>query len=225
MTIKEVLVNWLKLSVILAMLIISHLVLHFEGARPLAEFFAPPYVALSEKEALDRYPAYVGSVVSDRERFSILRCYRAGLPQEVRDCMNREVSEARTTNPPLSGVHEEHARRYRMEEVDPVIEKLRSYVFPWIFGVLYALIALMAAAALKRWFISHGLPALCVKMVKLGWIAQNFAAWRQGRSLRNAAREFADLTNLHQNGVISDELFLKRKAELSAALESGRRVV
>jgi hypothetical protein len=41
-----------------------------------------------------------------------------------------------------------------------------------------------------------------------------------GHKLRQAEKEFVTLNNLHDNGLISDDIFLKRKAELTAALGS-----
>jgi hypothetical protein len=229
LTFKQVLVRWFKLTFLLGIFVAFHVAVHFE-ARPLARLVATPYVPLTESEALARYPYDVATVAYYAETFGKINCLKAKLNsrEATSDCIERVVDEANSirSNPtlPLSQVHVNHKAEHEKEHVDPQVKNLQQYVFPLVFGLLYAGIGVLALVALSQWFRVAFQGKFQSRLANFYLALNVFKRNQERRTLRAAASELNDLISLHQNGLISDEAFLKRKAELSAALESEARL-
>ncbi|AMO23984.1 hypothetical protein GCM10027034_19090 [Ramlibacter solisilvae] len=218
MMIREVLVHWLKLALILGGLVAAHVTLHIYATTSFAQLFAPTYVPLTEAEAQERYPSHVASVQADQKIWIKIDCYRRHPFGGLEYCDEQAEAAVRAApKPPLSDVHSEHKKAYQNKEVIPLVNIFREYALPGIFGLFYAAIVLSGLWSVVRWLAGLGLGA------KLSWIPRalkTLKARHSGRKLRKAVRDFSDLAALHQNGLISDEMFSRKKAEIKAGLKA-----
>jgi hypothetical protein len=85
--------------------------------------------------------------------------------------------------------------------------------------------AFAAVVVFLLWFRSTLLPRLvAVKDVvkERTPSASDFQALGANRKVRQAESDFQTLKNLHDNGLINDEMFEKRKAELKDALSANK---
>lgn len=242
MTFRKLLIHWLKLSVVLVLLIGIHVALHIEGAEPLA-WATVPGISPTQSDAeqqlqrmLANQKALTYSDLSSQDTASCSRLHDSEPGYYDRAqyyCFEQALQELKSQPLTITDAYKSLQNIYRYEVVDPRVINIRNYVLPWVFGILYALIALSALLALWHWFTSSGLPTLnrgIEKLPLLGQItpsriSQTTHDWKNDRAYRKAAEDFTHLDTLHKNGLISDEVFNLQKSELSARLKLHNKPV
>lgn len=116
-----------------------------------------------------------------------------------------------------------HRWAWKQREVGPRAEKFEEG-FHIAFSMSYAVIALYALLALKQWFFSNGRQALNRRVAKLGTmsgISGRVSDIAANHKMRKAQADFQTLKSLHENGLITDEVFAKRKDALRAGLDDS----
>lgn len=156
MTFRQALKSWCRLCVAAALAGFVQLVVSFAGARPLAELSAPTHVPLTAQEAQERH----GQIVQQWQQYLASYKERCGnqirsiFPKGYADCLAEGEQEFRNAQyPPLAAAYEAHERA-READLDERERKLVRGVFPWLFGVAYAYLALLAIRTLARWFLT-----------------------------------------------------------------------
>jgi hypothetical protein len=131
--------------------------------------------------------------------------------------------------PEVARAAQKHYRSYHANSQDPheegsgvwdEVERLTT-----MFEVFYIVVSIAALLVFALWFKATLLPRLvAVKdLVKertpsVGDLKDIGA----NRKVRQAESDFQTLKNLHENGLIDDEMFEKRKAVLKEALSANR---
>lgn len=90
-----------------------------------------------------------------------------------------------------------------------------------VFVVLYGLLAMYPLSVITNFLKAEGMDNArnnLGKMKEVAPSAPNIKGLTAGRKLRQAETDFVTLKNLHENGLITDEMFAKRKEDLKAAL-------
>lgn len=199
MTLKDLLGRLFLATVCLTGAIAAHVYLYGIAVEQ-AKQSAPSFVPLTEKEALD---GAVASCKGDSELPHLLALNGS----------NCEQLMARDGKSLLAAQYFSHRRAYEQEHVEPRAEELRNrhHVF---FGAVYVVIALFVLRAILKWFTAQVLPAIRSRAKRLKEAVPILANLK----LHQAENDFATVKNLYENGLITEEMFLKRKAELRAAL-------
>lgn len=103
------------------------------------------------------------------------------------------------------------------------IRKAGNYV-DMVFVVLYGLLAIYPLSVITNFLKAEGMENArhnLGKMKEIAPSAPNTKGLTAGLKLRQAQSDFVTLKNLHDNGLITDEMFAQRKDELKAALGSN----
>lgn len=171
---------------------------------------SPPYVAVSDAEAV---------------RLDFERCTHYG-EFELELIRRRSSCEEFFSQPieQIAEVSQNHHRQAYYRDVDYRVNtrdsELRTRRETFFVGLL-----IVAGVALLLWFISSVMPRFVAAGKAVRQRAPSFSdlkAMGENRKVRKAESEFATLKNLYENGLISQEMFEKRKDELKAALSSNR---
>lgn len=105
-------------------------------------------------------------------------------------------------------------------EIASQIRKTEDYI-DMVFVVLYGLLAMYPLSVITNFLKAEGMDNArnnLGKMKEVAPSAPNIKGLTAGRKLRQAETDFVTLKNLHENGLITDEMFAKRKEDLKAAL-------
>lgn len=210
MTLGEVFVRWMKLAGVVILLAMTHLALHLEVAPRLAEVFAPPYAPLSAEDALTAYRA------AGRDN----PCWSSSLSYQLQceaGLLGPRPAAATNSPPDLEYEHRLHRERYEATELHPLTKRIRIGIAIF-FVICYAAIALDAMWCVKRWFTARGRSAIAARLSCVLWIPDRLKRFAASRSLRRAESELVTLVSLRQSGLITEEMFDRRKDALKAVL-------
>lgn len=222
MTLKGMFIRWFLAGVGFGCLAFAYSLLYTKTTS-IAERMAPQYVPLTEEE------------VYERARIACIRPLGA-----TSGCTFPTVTEA-----PSDGTAEgeyirselistrnmivalgfqipkaEHRKEFTQREIAPRVDGLRTKL-DWCLGVISAAISLYAVAVFWKWFSTNGRRSLSQGLEHLKRTPGNFRGLFASRKLRRTESEFLTIKNLHENGLISDEIFAKRKADLRSAIEEN----
>ena len=173
---------------------------------------APPYVSVSDVEAVRlRYEA------CKRDLSFEVMLFEAG--SSCQEHFSKPVNEI------AEDAQEIHRASYVEREVKSRVDarqsELRKNLETFYYGLIIA-----ASAAFLLWCKSTVFPRLVAlknAIYEHAPSAKNLKALGANRKVRQAESEFVTLKNLHDNGLINDEMFEKRKEVLKASL-SGNQV-
>lgn len=95
-----------------------------------------------------------------------------------------------------------------------------------VFVVLYGLLAMYPLSVITKFVRDEGVENARHNLRKIKESVplpptHNIKGLNAERKLRQAEADFVSLKNLHDNGLITDEMFSQRKAKLKAALASN----
>jgi len=169
---------------------------------------APPYVPLSDERAL-------------------AEAFAACLDDPKLGGLSFTTCETIYENPSpelLKSAHESHSLAFDRAEVFPRYEELQDQYLTYFEGFLVFL-GLVAAAVFLLWCRSTLLPLALRFSAKLrdrSNLSAGIETFGATRQVRQAESDFATLKNLHDNGLIDDEMFNLRKEELRVALTANK---
>jgi hypothetical protein len=240
MTKKASPILWIIWLAILASLIVAHIVIKQYKIEVIAEkVFAPPFVSVTDSEALyigkedhanrvrntqlelKRWEKCVAENPDDEDSLSLKNEFNRVIcrdrPEPVDDASDAQL---------IANGHRINRASFFQSEVAPRIKPTENYI-DIAFACGYAVLAMILVFAFTRWLKFEGVPAMRQNLESMKESVPslpplpplpNIKALNAGRKLRQAEKEFETLKNLHDNGLITDEMFLKRKAELKASL-------
>lgn len=215
MTIKALLVRYILLAVCLVGLGAAHSAL-LEHVPAIARHYAPPYVPLVKEEANKRatetYKASTTNCDNPSDYMGEYLCKMRLTPSAPESVEQLERKE-----------YESHRWLYTQREILPLQEKLETATRLG-FGMLYFIIAISALILTWRSFKSSRLPGLFGRIQdrrRSVRFRSNLKDVLAGHRLRNAEDEFRALKNLHDNGLITDDMFAMRKEELRMKLDGN----
>jgi hypothetical protein len=117
-----------------------------------------------------------------------------------------------------------HHQGFHQAEIYPRTVELEGRYLTY-FERFLAFLWIAAAAAFLMWCRSTLLPIVGRFRAKLrdrSSLSVDLQSIGANRRVRQAESDFATLKNLHDNGLINDEMFNLRKEELKAALTSNK---
>lgn len=209
-TTKKMILCWAALGIALAVGNMAHEVLQKEAAV-IAVKEAPPYESVSDVEAV---------------RLAYETCQRdvnfeSMLLQTGTSCKEHFLKPTERTT---QSAQEYHRDSYEKREVGSRIDARQSKLRE-NFETFYYVLAFAAFAVVLLWCKSTVLPRLVNFKDAVRERAPSISelkALGANRKVRQAESDFATLKNLHDNGLINDEMFKKRKDELKASLSSNQ---
>lgn len=104
-----------------------------------------------------------------------------------------------------------------VDNVVPRTEFIRT-TLTLVYGAAYTILSLLILWSLGLWLRRQAIPSLVVKFNRVMQsipVKNVLVNWR----LKRAENEYRTLVNLHQNSLLSEEVFLRRKAALKSILE------
>lgn len=211
MTTKKLFVIWAFLGALSAVSFLIH-TNTMKRAEEVAWQQAPRYVPLTDTAAVLEYS--YNDCEEDPAR-ELIFLYRN---------MDCNKAHANPTQRMVDEAIEIHKNKFYRREVLPLkykVEKASKSNTEFFMTTILG----FAAAALLFWFKSVALPRLAKTksdITERSDIAQNLKAAGANRKVRKAESDFSTIKNLHENGLISDEMFEKRKDELREALSENK---
>jgi hypothetical protein len=180
----------------------------YDAAYGVAHKAARPYVPLSDEDAI-------------AEAFAECQNDPELLALSFRAC---DTIYENPSPKLLKAAHESHSLAFDRAEIFPRVHELQDQYLTY-FERFLVFLGLTATAVFLLWCRSTLLP-LAVKFhaklrarSSLSTGIETFSATRQ---VRQAESDFATLKNLHDNGLIDDEMFHLRKEELRLALTANK---
>lgn len=213
MTTKQFLISWLKLTILLCALVATHAAVWEFGAWPIAKFLAPKFTPLTEVE-------------EEKFRFSSLKFKNEQMVTALNECKGWQ----KESGPYFKYRYDECMRLgtykyllhpkdiHESEVISPVAEKIREVYLIWLFGLLYAVFAILMLIPLWRWVTKTVIPKLKNYAEGLKMRVNDESILWSNRKLSTAVKQLDDLESLHDRGMISDDVFRERKAEIKKAL-------
>lgn len=214
---------------ILACLITAHVILKQNPSNIIAEkLYIPTYVGITDKTALElgiaSHNSYVQRIRQELKEWE--ECAARTDDDLVEDlCHNPPVEVKRPNNSVLiANSHAQHRAEFFNSKVVPRIKEVEVYIDAAFF-FFYAILAMFPLAVLVRQIRAEGLENArhnLKSIKKAAPIMPNIRALDIGRKLhagheiRQTEKDFATLKNLYDNGLITGEMFLKRKAALGS---------
>lgn len=180
-----------------------------DAAYGIAHRAARPYVPLSDENALAE---------------AFVECQNYSVRRALSSFTACEMLYENPSSELLKSAHESHRLAFDRAEIFPRFEELQDQYLTY-FERFLVFLGLTATAVFLLWCRSTLLP-LAVKFhaklrarSSLSTGIETFSATRQ---VRQAESDFATLKNLHDNGLIDDEMFHLRKEELRLALTANK---
>jgi hypothetical protein len=231
MKLKNLLVRWFWLAIIAIGLVAAH-IKSTENADAIAEQqLAPAYVPLTDavvyewsaniyngqiqntQRQLAEWQACTAQQAKNQDYWAIRSC--GSRPEEVTVMSQAEL---------LAFGHKVHRDAFVKAEVAPRIGEVKNFL-AWAFGIAYLTVGLFALLAFRKWFTSELLPIARRGLGKIkdaASIPHDLGEFNANRKLRQAESDFLTVKNLYDNGLITEEMLLQRKAELTAVLDSNQ---
>ncbi|WP_139089383.1 hypothetical protein [Janthinobacterium lividum] len=204
MTSKKLLISWFFLAVVAALGTVTHGVMMKEVPE-IAAKEAPKYLPLTDLEAIKEALASC-----NKDVYQLADLAMAG-----------GTCGSAYANPSARLVElsqESHKTRFYWKEIRPRVENLENGLNT-NFTRLIVIVLLVAMVVFIIWCKSTLFSFVVQGRIKLrGLSFLDLKSKGPNRRVRQAESEFITIKNLHDNGLISDEMFLKRKEELQAAL-------
>jgi hypothetical protein len=182
-----------------------------DGAEAAAIKEAPPYVKVSDAEAIAK------AIASCRDDANL----------SVQLMLAEATCESFYANRATDGIklaQQSHREQFYRAEVYPRERELET-LYTTYFERYLVCLSLAAGIAFLMWCRSTLLPLLGRFYGKLrdrASLPTDLQSIAANRRVRQAEADFATLKNLHDNGLINDEMFNLRKEELKAALVSNK---
>jgi hypothetical protein len=179
-----------------------------DAAYGIAHRAARPYVPLSDENAL-------------AEAFVACRNYSELHALSFDEC---ETLYENPSSELLKSAHESHRLVFDRAEIFPRFEELQDQYLTY-FERFLVFLGLVAAAVFLLWCRSTLLPLVLRFSAKLrdrSNLSAGIETFGATRQVRQAESDFATLKNLHDNGLIDDEMFNLRKEELRVALTANK---
>jgi uncharacterized membrane protein len=223
MTFKSLLIRLFWTGVVLGAAIGTHVFLTSRSELLAEKMFAPKYVQPTDDVAYAKGSASHDALVAEtNEKTEVWnRCVETHDPEYVFVCHTRpdEVQPVDRTTLIENG---QRMARWVFEnnEVEPHVDSVKNGI-NLVFGILYAGLALLTGRTLFTWFVTEPVPAILRMMSKVKValpVAMHVKEMKTSRKLRRTENDFTTLKNLFDNGLITEEVFLKRKDELKAVL-------
>lgn len=191
-----------------------------------AALSAPAYIPLPEEEVFKQ-----AGVECIRPAAASSGCVQPTIAREVttgsaiEDYPNYKAAKAEQLllNIQLSKVRDPHESEYWEKEIRPRAETFEIAVAIMLSAV-GILVLLYAGRAFVTWYSARrgeGGTQAAETFKGVGDVVQAVKSQATSRKMRSAEREYRTLKNLHDNGLISDEKFDKRKNELRSILEDA----
>lgn len=207
-TTKKLIACWVGLGIIAAVSVKV-----FDTARDevtQTESARVPYVELSDAQLIQmEYRECLG----DRTRRAQLAAYGSSCEQSYSNVSRDMIDAARLSYRAGVALKITQLAAPEIRKIDSMQEKF------------FYVVAFAAVVVSFLWFKSVLLPRLiAVKDVvkERTPSASDLKALGANRRVRQAESDFHTLKNLHDNGLINDEMFEKRKAELKEALSANK---
>jgi hypothetical protein len=216
---KNLLVKLCWLAICVGIMIPMHLGLKDKAYTFAEERATIKYVPISEEEVYRRAGVLCVRPLGEED----------GCQDEVTDAKANDALEAyqQTQKEKLRSLRlylarSGHKQEYDKEHVFPLMNTLQ-HGLDIGFGILYSAIALYVMLFMCKWFSSRGRLAIGRGMEKIGNAAvpEGVKDFASNRKLRQVQEDFNTLKKLHENGLITEEMFLKRKREMQFALEKN----
>lgn len=166
-------------------------------SNDIATRFVRPYVPLTKEGAFTR---------------AVQVCNQSGIRPYTENC-------SMPSDGSISTEMVAHKADYEYREFEPVKERIDD-VTNIVLGMVYAALGLSALWAFKSWFGANIWPMLAgfVRPLRASLdLSERGASWR----LRRAEKEFRTLKSLHDDGLISEDVFVTRRNKLMAAIKAG----
>lgn len=224
MNLKQLLKRLGWYGLIVAFLATAH-VIFWQNVSLIAEWaFAPSYVPLADAVALaDGKSNFEERIVeAERKKAEWTKCaaeteeYLVGslcqylVPEKVEQESDAELK---------ADGHRIHRSQFIWKNVRPHVEKAEGAI-DWIFGISYAVVALLFSLAIFKWLKFSALPMMRdgLKTASSAPVGKAFRDLNAARKLRKAESDFLTAKTLYENGLITEEMFFKRKDELKQLL-------
>lgn len=224
MTLKDLLLRGVLSAIFAACLIFVHFTIKQNVSNITEKLFAKPYTSLSDEDAHELGASTYEGLVEDTNRRL----------EEWQECvarteghLERIVCRERPTAVKAAGKssliadgHRIHREEFVSSEVKPHIDSTET-IIEWVFDIAYAIIGLFVLLIFLKWFVFKIQPLagrVFGKMCAATRLSQNLKDIYANRKLRQAEKDFLTVKNLYDNGLITEEMFLKRKDDLMAVL-------
>jgi hypothetical protein len=201
LTVTDVLKRWVWLAVPLICAIALHVTLE-KKADTLAQKYGPEYVPITEVEARKR---------------AVIDC-ESSLHRKIRGETCGEITERQ-----VEYQLEQDKYHFDRDTIAPLARQIKNGA-AIAFSIIYAAIILTALWVFFKWLVPLARRVLGRGMASVSESSLDVPGLRRmnaSRTLRKAEDDFRTLKSLHENGLITAEMFDKGKRDLKATLDNN----
>lgn len=226
MTAKKLFTRSVLLFFLAVTVIATHLSLSKDVTWLSEWLYAPAYTPPSRQEALELGNAsYERDLAKSSQAIAEWEACQENNDQEYARyiCRGRPAEvDHMTAEELLESGMAIHRYHFIYNEIAPHGDTSADLI-TYFFVSIYVCIALVQLRFMLMWFRAACLPALRDSAGRVRAVAPDLALLKgamASRRLRRMEAEFNTLKNLHENGLIDEADFQRRKAELKATLDS-----